>query len=519
MILIHVIVFFLFGILQSQSSHYQGEYGNDFLQKHVKKFVAKPKNNEMQSLTKYEPFYPKKSRFHSFPTFATEQEMAKHDRFIIHSLLYMDKYVTPAYLQKYWQRPNIKEAQGPWNFPKKVCINILVKNRKIPYSNALLMTLMGSHAMGEPIPDLISAPKNNRLLLYADFNIVDTERHNHNYDETRRKLFQLPFVHFHPYNSYTNILQNSLPSSIKLNKILDYIKSAKICIESELEWCLMMQEYTVVPHHFLNALKQQVIGPLESYAASHRLHPHETNDEVFMRMKKMSVVSLFSAYNSDLGSIMNIQNAEYSTNQYKKDRALLNSERKSMDLEKASPPSYEFYPIDSSDVLQGGYDSALLFRTQFVKTRLLPMLEELKTSESARILSDSLRNKKNSIVQKTHSEFDLEREIAAYSGIKRYRLEPSLVNRIGFYDEYFGEALRTKEEMPPNKMYDPSIGITNWLTDPRFYFELGAYEEGRDYFCEKEGSGLWIEDGLYDEEDDHKSCCKKKYFNHEKCVD
>lgn len=216
---------------------------------------------------------------------------------------------------------------------------------------------------------------------------------------------------------------------------------------------------------------------------------------------------------------MNIQNVDYSTNQYKKDRALLNSERKSMDLEEASPPSYEFYHIDSSDVLQGGYDSALLFRTHFVKTQLLPMLEALKTSESARLLSDSLRNTKDNFVKDDYSEFDLEREIAAYSRIKRYRLEPSLVNRIGFYDEYFGESVRANEEIPPNKIYDPSIGITNWLTDPRFYFELGDYEEGRDYFCEKEGSGLWIEDGLYDDGDETKSCCKKKYFNHEKCVD
>jgi hypothetical protein len=106
---------------------------------------------------------------------------------------------------------------------------------------------------------------------------------------------------------------------------------------------------------------------------------------------------------------------------------------------------------------------------------------------------------------------DVERELSLYTGIKRYRVEPSLVNRIGFYDQDFighGKPHGQQE-------ISSGIGITNWLTDPRFLFEPGHYDEGIDEYCEMD-DGTWIWDGLHNHR--KKSCCDKEFEKDEHCL-
>ena len=59
-----------------------------------------------------------------------------------------------------------------------MCVNsITVKNREIPYINALIMSIMGSHELGEQNKSLnTKIPFGNRLLSYIKLNLLDAER-------------------------------------------------------------------------------------------------------------------------------------------------------------------------------------------------------------------------------------------------------------------------------------------------------------------------------------------------------
>jgi len=366
------------------------------------------------------------------------------------------------------------------------------------------MTLMGSHAIKDRDYALQeSIPFGHRLLSYTKINLLNAERHRSfdEYDDVRTKIFQLPFLHKHHIQGHWSFMKedvNDFGRSHKLDKIQDLLASAHICIESGLPWCLMMEEFTVVTSEFLSSLKNFVIAPLESYAAAHRVES-ETDGEVFKRMKKMSVVTLFSAYDSKAGDLMRIHDVEYSFKRYEKDRAKLNSERKAVGLEEHKF-QYELYPLpllESNDAnAQGGFDSTMLFHSSMVQNELIPMLEELKSAEMARIVGSY------QIDEAGVDSLDLEREFSLYTGIQRQRVEPSLVNRIGFYDGDVGWLQRSASE-------NTQIGIRNWLTDPRFLFEAGEFYEGREEFCELD-NGIWIWDTFY--YSDHKSCCRQKFM-------
>ena len=529
MIFLHIVIFFIYALFISQQSHNQNQNNSELsspLLQQLKQFKRQNQNQHLptntktnaQTLTKYEPEYPRESRIENFPTHAAQQEMAKHDRYIVHSILYSEM-LTTEYLKQHWSIPI--NGKGPWRFPKKLCINITVKNREVPYINALIMSLMGSHELGEENQYLNrKIPFGHRLLSYIKLNVLDAERDRPfaDYDDLRLKIFQLPFLEKHSVLKHDSFMNQNgkgraigLGSSPKLDKIQDIITSAHICLESGLPWCLMMEEFTIVPSEFLNSLKRFVISPLESFAAAHRVGM-ETDGEVFKRTKKMSVTSLFSAYNSDVEDVMRVHDVEYSVTRYQEDRAMLNSELMAMDLEEHTF-EYEMYPLplmDSKDSMaqgQGGFDSAMLFHSSMLQKELIPMLEQLKSAEQARIVGDWWVRSSDETDDVDVDSLDLEREFSLYTGIQRLRVEPSLVNRIGFYHEDFGGKRRTVSE-------GNRIGITNWLTDPRFLFEAGEYSEGKDDFCELD-NGLWIWDAFYNHDD--MSCCKEYFKEKDRC--
>jgi hypothetical protein len=212
-----------------------------------------------------------------------------------------------------------------------------------------------------------------------------------------------------------------------------------------------------------------VIAPLESYA---KAHAYENDDPIG---SFMSVLTLFSAYKETEQSVIEIHDVEYSKEKYETDRGKLNSERHNLNMDKLRR-EYEMYSIPNiaSESIRGGFGAAMLFPLSTIKKEVLPMLESLKKDERNRVIMLKLGTKNDS-----EDVFDLEYEISVYTKRKRYRLEPSLVNRIGFYDDGFtqndGREERTQQ-----------LGIENWWTDPRFVFEAGEYSEDREEWCSEE---------------------------------
>lgn len=470
MVFIHGFLVFIYTVT---STHYNNNLSNHHgLIGLIKEFSSKSKYlSEKIFATTFEPNYPKITRVHYFPTFGTEKEMAKHDRYLVHGMLYSE-LLDKEYLDFHWYNPDetqIKEREFPVFEEleqRKVCINILMKNRPLPYINSLIMTLMMSHTMDEAIDSVLGA--GHRLLSYVKINILDTEKQNDDYDDLRLKVMNLPFVQMHSVQSNKSLLSILPLQSRRLDKIEDYIASSKVCIQSNLPWCLMMEEFTVVPIHFLRSLKRFVIAPLESYA---RTHMHEDDDAV---RSLMSVLTLFSTYNEADNDVMKIHDINYSMDKYHKDRGMINSERRSIKAGE-SLREYEMYsiPNDTSGDVRGGFGSAMLFSLSIIQKDVLPMLESLKKKERKRLM---MSNMGVNIID-AQGEFDLEYEIHKYTKRTRYRIEPSLVNRIGFYDDVFAE-----DNDQPRRL----LGITNWFTDPRFVFDAGEYWEGRKEWCSEE---------------------------------
>lgn len=469
MVFIHFILFFIY--IFASTNYLSGNYSNnDLLTDIMKDFKDGSKHlYEKLLVTRYEPNYPKISRIHYFPTYATEKEMAKHDRYLVHGILYTE-LLNDDYIAEHWYDPD-KTIVEDRDFPefeeleqRKVCINIMMRNGPLPYINALIMTLMKSHDSDEELNTKLGA--GHRLLSYTQLNILDTERYDRNYDDIRIKVMNLPFIKLHsvPKNFILNKFHNK-----RMNKINDYITSAKVCIESDLPWCLMLEEFTVVPIDFLESLKQFVIAPLETYAKS---HAYENEDPV---ASLMSVLTLFSAYKEAEQSVIEIHDVKYSSEKYETDRGKLNSERHNLKMDELQR-EYEMYSIPNlaSESVRGGFGAAMLFPLSTMKKDVLPMLELLKKQERNRLMLPNLGAKDD-----FEDVFDLEYEISVYTKQKRYRLEPSLVNRIGFYDDGFapsGNRDKSKQQ----------IGIENWWTDPRFVFEAGEYSEDREEWCSEE---------------------------------
>jgi len=494
MVLIHFIIYLGYTFISIHhhddfALHNYGRYqlrprqSNQYTMKEQRKYNAfKIVSHEL-----HEPGYPKITGAHYFPTYASEQEMAKHDRYIVHGILYTDM-LSSSYIRSNWNLPTRQQnKQYPW-IKGKVCINIFVRNGPIPYINALIMTLMGSHENKEGDTIAKRHKAGQKLLSYTKLNILDIERgaNKNKYDDIRKKVMHLPFIH---YNSVPEIETSQKITSARLNKIQDYLASANICVQSKMPWCLMMEEHTVVPTNFLESLQRFVTAPLESFLSSHL-----TADKDIERVagEKFSVLSLFSSWESknhvsdgrrrriDIGDIL------YSRTFYDKDRSFLNSERKALGIDEYHA-EYEMFPVADSDAPLSGNNVAMFFRTSSVKERLIPFLKQMEQQEKNKLFwrslswfpSVSLSDEEESV------PFDLEVEFAHNSGLNRYELEPSLVNRIGFYDDQLLES---------DHQYDTRLHVSNWNTDPRFLFEPGEYWEDIDYFCEDGDDGKLLYD-------------------------
>ena len=510
MIVIHFSIFFLYSVT---STHYTSNHHN---QNHhpLHKPLQPQSKLDMHFFTKYhngeelgnsayhglldgsdhqhyEANYPKKSRTEDFPTKASQAEMAKHDRYIVHGLFYTN-LLTSKYLDKHWSQPCTKESV-PFH-PQNLCMTIFMKNRSIPYVNALMMSLMGSHNEGEELEPKYKRGRGSgghRLLSYAQVNLIDTETKNWDYDEARQKILNLPFVY-----QYTSRRRMSWLKSERLEILEKYLLAARICHNSGLDWCLMMEEYTIVPINFVLKLKKFVTGALQSHINAH-ISPNQSSEQLLA--KTFSVISLFSSYNKDSGAPMMPHNVEYSQETYESDRTKLNAERYRKNLAEHHDV-YELKPIHQGD---DGSNVAMLFTRHVTSTQLIPMLEKLHEAEMKEVFWKSiftLTGDYHSTRSDTETAyFDLEKEFALYTGVSRFRTEPSIVNRIGFYDEFYPGYNKD--------VYDENIGITNWLTDSRFVFDAGVYWDDSVEYC-LNADNNWIYDPYQNDEKD--SCCNPK---------
>jgi len=330
------------------------------------------------------------------------------------------------------------------------------------------------------------AGEGSMLLSYTTLNLFDTERDKRKYDDIRKGVMDLPFLNLHR-------IPGGSKTSLRLEKIQDYLASAKVCVESNLQWCLMMEEYSVVPRNFLNSLQRFVTAPMESLAVAHST----TQQADIFLAKKFSIISLFSSFDWKSRTPLAVHNPEYSKQLYNSDRGKLNSELKSMDSERYHA-EYHMHPHSSVDYVKskGESDVALLFTSFNVKDKLIPFLKNLEKEELSRISSWQSGWKYDS----RDLGLNLELEFVEYTGVKQYQLEPSLVNRIGFYDE---DLSSYKSDCKHH------LGISNWYTDPRFLFEEGDYREGVDLYCQTK-DGAWYYDYNYYNYDKESSCESKK---------
>ena len=480
----------------------------------------------------FEPGYPKRSKLHYFPTVATEKEMAKHDRYIVHGMLYTDM-LNDEYLSKHWNIHTIEQQQQQQQQHPEICITIFMKHRSVPYINALLMSFMMSHEEEEEDKHHGNKyiMKGEELLSLVDFHLLDVERRVElEYDRQRQKILSLPFLHVHhPYHSDThqkgnhryNQEQNPTVTTANMNQRLEqienYIHAANQCILSNLKYCLIMQEYNIVPIDFVSSLKKFIIEPLEQMEQNHddsqRRQSENNHDPQYNHHRQhrqpqephFTILSLFSPIDSSTQSIMKIHDVNYSRHLYKHNVGKINSERSSFGLP-VHQSNYRLRWENNNDngidnFLSGGYNSATFFLTKVVKDQLLPFLKIMKENEVQHVSNDSTsssNSSNNRNKQQNCRGFDLEHEFTQYTNTVKLIVEPSLVNRIGFYDEDYQDCVNDsdveKNEKERVRDNDDSelLGITNWLTDPRYISEAGEYWEGRDMYCMK-SNGEWVE--------------------------
>lgn len=356
--------------------------------------------------------YPKMTHLLDYATSAAEMEIEKHDRILVQSMYFMRAHdFTP--LEKMYQQYN-------HTVEKKVCLNIYLCNRRVPYINALIMSLV-SYSNNERQMDL----------LQAQIHLLNTEKRKErlHFKYLREKLSPLPFVHqvhniTYRDEIYANITDRDL--SFREMFISDEISGLKICIESGLAYCLMVEEDAVVPVDFMTLLSKQVIEPLEKKGI---IHLDGTGS--------ISVLSLYSYYNLVVKGTNRLHYPEYTKQKYYHDVAKLNSERYSRTM----PPFEQNYKIEEKDYM---YGTVAMMYTRDSAIKLVEFLQ--------RVGVDPIHNADE--FMNANEYFPTEMKIP------RKHVYPSLVNHIGYYSERMADLKQR--------------GMFSQLnTDSRFMFDAG----------------------------------------------
>jgi hypothetical protein len=349
-------------------------------------------------------YFPKKSRVDDFATAAMEAEIRKHDRLVVHGMAYVNS-LTPAELKRWIPKPDKKP---------KLCINVNVVNRDVPYVDAFVMTLMES-----------SSHDPSRLTSYAEMNFINTEHRikRQSFEHLHQTLSKLPFFNIHNLSTFTpvpgqQLKQNETKAMAQYRKqwMADYIAGLNICLQSNLTWCLMIESDTVVPINFIDYLDEFVIQPEGEKPSG-------------------AMISLFSFYNANDIHKNSIDDKNYSEHQYEHDRAKSNMERYAAheDLYRAN------FTVKETKF---GYGAVAMLYTRDVVKKLVDFLK--KNVENPIDYADVLLN----------VHFPLR------SNVPRRQIDPSLVNHIGYYSDRM-------------RRYHNNVTFPIMVTDVRFQFDAG----------------------------------------------
>lgn len=352
--------------------------------------------------------YPQNTHLVDYATSAVKQEVQKHDRFLVQGMAYMsDLNLGPE-----WTLTSEHKAS------RKLCINIYICNRRVPYINALLMTLL-AHDISHD------------LLNYAKINFINTEKRKSRIDfrYMREVLSQLPFVDEVHNVTYPDTIYEQVakmrPLNFREQFISDQISGLKLCIESKLDWCLMIEEDAIVPTNFIKYLKKDVIKPIEKQG----------------KKDSIGIISLYSYYNLVFFGDAKLIDPSYSKMHYGKDQTRTNSERKA----DGSLPYHAEFTLLEKEYKYGTV--AMLYTLESAK-KLVEYLEEVGV--------DPIHNA---------DEFMNDpRYFPLFVGRPRRQVEPSMVNHIGFYSERMA-SINTR-------------GVFSQLnTDARFIHDAGITDE------------------------------------------
>lgn len=357
--------------------------------------------------------YPKQTHLLDYETSATEAEIEKHDRFLVQGMYFMKRDI---------DGPLNRLASTSSTTNAIICINIYVCNRRVPYINALIMSLLS-----------FSNPKSiTDMKQMAQIHLLNTEKRpeRKSFRYMKQVLSKLPFVHSvhdidYKDEIYSHIQDREL--TFRESFISDEISGLKICIDSGLPYCLMMEEDSIVPVDFISKLYNHVIDPLQKQGI---LQMDGTG--------KISVLSLYAYYNLYVKGDNRLYYPEYTKGPYQKDYARTNAERYSQHM----PPYQDMYQVQDHNYM---YGTVAMFYTRESAIQLVQYLQSVAV--------DPLHNA---------DEFmNCELYFPQKMGIPRKSVQPSLVNHIGYYSERMGKL--------------PERGMFSQLnTDVRFMYDAGT---------------------------------------------
>jgi len=390
-----------------------------------------PDKVDLSSLVVPERGYPKVTHLVDYPTSAAETEIEKHDRLLVQGMYFMK---TQDFTKFHYDNVNDNaiaitnananandgDADGASKTVKKVCLNIYLCNRRIPYINSLIMGLSS-----------FSTKENELDMNKAEIHLLNTEKRTErlHFKYMRETLSKLPFVHkVHNITYRDEIYANITDRELEFREmfISDEISGLKICIESGLPYCIMMEEDAIVPVDFMTLLHSQIIDPLEKGG-------HIRIDG----SGAISVLSLYSYYNLVVRGTNRLHHPEYTKRYYPQDVAKTNAERFSQDL----PPYTPEYNILEYEYM---YGTVAMMYTRDSAIKCVEYLQKVGVNP----------------IHNADEFMNAEVYFPATMGIPRKHVEPSLVNHIGYYSERMADFT--------------ARGMFSQLnTDSRFMFDAG----------------------------------------------
>ena len=408
---------------------YSNKKLSSFREENVRTTLSKVQSNtntlDWNSIEVPEPGYPKRTHLVDYSTSATEAEIEKHDRFLVQGMHYMKSFI-PREVQhnnnNHHHHNDNNHDEHPPSKTQKMCLNIYLCNRRIPYINSLFMTLTS----------FSNDESKQQFLESTQVHLLNTEKRKERmqFPYLTNKLSKLPFVHeVHNITYADEIYQNITDRELDFREmfISDTLSGLKICIESGLPYCVMIEEDAVVPVNFISLLQEQVIQPLERKGV---LNSTDGSGSI-------SVLSLYSYYNLVFFGPHRLHYSRYAKNKYRDDKAKMNIERWAQGM----LPYYPQYQVVNKDYK---YGTVAMFYTRQSAIKLVEYLQRVGVNP----------------IHNADEFINADEYFPAEFNVKRKHVMPSLVNHIGYYSERMAAV--------------KSRGMFSQLnTDSRFMYDAG----------------------------------------------